>query len=119
MRLHSIEEIRPMSSAIAAGMTTAELLALPENGTERELIRGQLREKPMTYRNRFHTRAVSKVAYGLMRWLEERPEPRGEIHTGEVGCILRRDPDTVVGIDVAYFAPHRRRCSCRPCPVLI
>jgi len=85
-------------------MTTEELLALPENGMERELIRGQLREKPMTYRNRFHTRAVSKVAYGLVRWLEQRPEPRGEIHTGEVGCILRRDPDTVVGIDVAYFS---------------
>ncbi len=93
-----------MSSALAAGMTTEELLALPDNGTERELIRGQLREKPMTYRNRFHTRTVSKVAYRLMRWLEQRPEPRGEIHTGEVGCILRRDPDTVVGIDVAYFS---------------
>ena len=32
------------------------------------------------------------------------PEPRGEVHAGEVGCILRRDPDTTVGIDVAYFS---------------
>jgi Uma2 family endonuclease len=93
-----------MSTAIAAGMTTEELLALPENGIDRELIRGQLKEKPMTYRNRFHTRAVTRIAHELERWLEQRSEPRGEIHTGEVGCILRRDPDTVVGIDVAFFS---------------
>ncbi len=93
-----------MSTAIAAGMTVEELLALPEDGMDRELIRGQLKEKPMTYRNRFHTQAVTNVAYGLKRWLVQRPEPRGEIHTGEVGCILRRDPDTTVGIDVAFFS---------------
>jgi Uma2 family endonuclease len=93
-----------MSTALAAGMTTEELLALPENGMDRELIRGELKEKPMTYRNRFHTRAVSNLAYGLKRWIEQGPEPRGEVHAGEVGCILRRDPDTMVGIDVAYFS---------------
>ncbi len=37
-------------------MTTEELLALPEDGLDRELIRGQLREKPMTRRNRWHSR---------------------------------------------------------------
>ena len=37
-----------MSTAIAAGMTAEELLALPENGTDRELMRGELKEKPMT-----------------------------------------------------------------------
>ena len=93
-----------MSTALAAGMTTEELLALPENGTDRELIRGELKERPMTYRNRFHTLAVSNVAYGLKRWLEQASEPRGQVHSGEVGCILRRDPDTTVGIDVAYFS---------------
>ena len=93
-----------MSTAMAPGMTAEELLALPENGMDRELIRGELKEEPMTYRNRFHTRAVTKVAHGLELWLEQRPEPRGEVHTGEVGCILRRDPDTTVGIDVAYFS---------------
>jgi hypothetical protein len=90
-------------------MTAEELLALPDNGMDRESIRGRLREKPMTYRNRFHTRTVTNVAYQLKRWPEQSPEPRGEIHTGEVGCILRRDPDTTVGIDVAFFLPTRRR----------
>lgn len=94
-----------MSVALATTMTTKELLALPDNGMDRELIRGHLRERLMTYRNRFHTRTVAEVTHLLRRWLDQRPEPRGEIHTGEVGCILRRDPDTTVGIDVAYFAP--------------
>ena len=35
-------------------ITTAELLAMPEDGMDRWLIRGELREKPMTKRNRYH-----------------------------------------------------------------
>jgi hypothetical protein len=35
-------------------MTTAQLLALPDDGVERELIRGELRERPTTRRNRLH-----------------------------------------------------------------
>jgi Uma2 family endonuclease len=93
-----------MNVAIAAGVTVEELLALPETGTDRELIRGELKEKPTTSRNRFNARAVTRIAYGLERWLEQTSMPRGQVHSGEVGCILRRDPDTVVGIDVAYFS---------------
>jgi Uma2 family endonuclease len=93
-----------MSTVIAARMTTEELLALPENGMDRKLIRGELKEKPTTYRNRFHTRAVANVARLLGNWLDTCPDPKGEIHAGEVGCILRRDPDTTVGIDVAFFS---------------
>jgi Uma2 family endonuclease len=93
-----------MSTAIVAGMTAEELLALPANGMDRELIRGQLKERPMTYRNRFHTRAVANLSRLLGNWLTQRPELKGEVHSGEVGCILRRAPDTTVGIDVAYFS---------------
>gem|GEM_PF-2148577 len=59
-----------MSATIDAGMTVEELLALPENGMDRELICGPLRERPRSYRNRFHTRAVTRLAHGLERWLE-------------------------------------------------
>jgi Uma2 family endonuclease len=93
-----------MSTAIAAGMTAEELLGLPENGTDRELMRGELKEKPMTYRNRFHVQAVAKITHLLFQWLERQPADNGVVASGEVGCILRRDPDTVVGIDVAYFS---------------
>ncbi len=91
--------------AVAAPlMSTEELLALPENGTDRWLIRGQLRERPMTVRNRWHSRATARVAKFLDNWLDQQPEPRGSVLSGEVGCRLQRDPDTTVGVDVAYVS---------------
>lgn len=85
-------------------MTLDEFLALPEDGMDRELIRGEVRERPMTKRNRFHAASESKVSHLLRSWLDQQPEPRGEVYSGEVGCILHRNPDTTVGIDVAYFS---------------
>lgn len=86
--------------------TTEELLALPENGTERWLIRGRLREKAMTIRNRWHSRAIARLSYLLQCWLDGQPPPRGAVLAGEAGCRLRRDPDTTVGIDVVYVGPE-------------
>jgi Uma2 family endonuclease len=85
-------------------MTTEQFLALPDDGVERNLIRGQVREKLMTRRNRFHTFVVTRLARVLDEWLDSQPNPCGEVHTGEAGAILRRDPDSTVGIDVAYFS---------------
>jgi len=93
-----------MSTVAPEVLTTEQLLAMPEDGLDRELIRGQLRERPTTKRNRFHTYAVTRLARLLDQWLDTQPAPLGEIHTGEVGTILQRDPDTTVGIDVAYFS---------------
>jgi Uma2 family endonuclease len=94
-----------MSTAvIMPPVTTEELLAMPENGMERELIRGRLREKPMTRRNRRHSRTAGNVVYFLKDWLRQQPEPRGEVLAGDAGFRLRRDPDTTVGIDVAYIS---------------
>ncbi len=53
----------------AALMTTEQFLALPEDGIERNLIRGVVREKPMTRRNRFHTFVVTRIARILDQWL--------------------------------------------------
>lgn len=86
-------------------MTVEEFLALPEDETkDRMLIRGQLWEKPMTRRNRLHSKTEARIAGLLDRWLELQPEPRGEIYAGEAGVILKRDPDTSVGIDICYVA---------------
>lgn len=88
-------------------MTTDELFALPpDEAVERELIRGVLRERPMTKRNRRHSRTESKVVATLDRWLLQQPTPRGEILSGEAGFRIRRNPDTTVGIDVAYITPE-------------
>ncbi|CAN5894359.1 Uma2 family endonuclease [soil metagenome] len=93
-----------MSVAESPMMTTEELLALPDDGVDRELIRGQLREKPMTRRNRRHCRSTSRICNALEIWLDDSPEPHGEILVGEAGFRLRRDPDTTVGIDLAYIS---------------
>src|SRR5438105_15939710 len=94
-----------MATASAPLMTTEQLLAMPDDGVERWLIRGQLRESRedrMTKRDRFHSRAMARVAFLLEAWLENQPEPRGQVFCGEAGVRLRDDPDTTVGVDVVY-----------------
>lgn len=92
-------------SHTVAAMTTAELLALPrDDSVDRYLIRGQLREVPTTKRNRWHGKLEARLSQLLGDWLDRQPQPRGEVYAGEVGCILRHNPDTTVGIDVVYAA---------------
>ncbi len=85
-------------------VTTEELLAMPEDGVDRDLIRGQLREKPMTRRNRPHSGVTARIAHFLEAWRILQPKPRGEVLCGEAGFRIRHDPDTTVGIDVAYIS---------------
>ena len=58
----------------------------------------------MTRRNRRHSRATSQLSKLLGIWLDQQPLPRGEVLSGEAGFRLRHDPDTTVGIDVAYVS---------------
>jgi Uma2 family endonuclease len=85
-------------------MTTEEMLALPADGMSRWLIDGEMREKPMTVRNRRHSVIMATISRILGNWLALQPQPRGEVSCGEVGVILARDPDTTVGVDVAYIS---------------
>jgi Uma2 family endonuclease len=87
-------------------MTVEEFLALPDDGIDRDLINGIVREwgPRMTRRSRKHSRAEVRISHLLESWLERQPEPRGAVHAGEAGCILTRDPDVIVGIDVAYIS---------------
>lgn len=86
-------------------MTTEEMLALPDDGTERWLINGELREKPMTVRNRFHSDVMACVATVLKVWRDQQPDPRGKVYCGEAGVRLRRSPDVTVGVDAVYVPP--------------
>jgi len=90
---------------VANMISTDELLAMPDDGVDRDLIRGELREKPMTRRNRLHSGVTVNVAYLLEAWRRLQPKPRGEVLGGEAGFRIRRNPDTTVGIDVAYISP--------------
>lgn len=86
-------------------MTTEEMLALPDDGTERWLVNGELREKPMTVRNRFHSDILICVGTVLKNWRDQQPGPRGKVYGGEAGIRLRRNPDLTVGVDVVYVPP--------------
>ncbi len=87
-------------------ITTEELLAMPDDGMERWILRGELWERPMTKRNRFHSEVTARISQLLGNWLDSQPVPRGQVYDGEAGCILARDPDTTVGIDVVYISPE-------------
>lgn len=96
-----------MSAATAPKLMTAEeFLALPDDGVERWLIRGELREKrdtDMTRRNRSHSITEARITGLLSMWLLSQPQPHGEVVCGEAGFILRRDPATSAGVDVALI----------------
>jgi Uma2 family endonuclease len=88
-------------------MTTEELLALPEDGVERWLIWGHLREKrgeDVTLRNRWVSRSQAQIIGLLGQWLDRQPQPRGELYSGKICFCLRRQPDSTVDMDVAYVS---------------
>ena len=91
-------------ATVLTPMTTQELLEIPEDGVRRWLIDGELRESPMTVRNRFHSRTMTCVVTELEIWLRRQPAPRGQILCGEAGVRILHDPDTTVGIDVGYVS---------------
>ena len=85
-------------------MTVEEFLALPENGVHRELIQGRVREMGMTVRNRFHSRIEARIVQRLLNWLDQQPQPRGEVVCGEAGFRLKGTKESLVGIDVALVS---------------
>jgi Uma2 family endonuclease len=99
-------------ATVTAPMTTAELLALPDDGTERWLVAGELRERrsvrpprlPTVLRDRLQSRVLIRVGKFLDNWFDQLPPPSGHVLGGEAGVRLTRDPDTTVGIDVVYVS---------------
>lgn len=108
------------TSAPATLLTTEDLLAMPDDGTDRWLINGELREqhdefrqqngegekKPMTTRSFAHSAVEATMARLLGNWLATQPKPRGRVLSGEARVRLRRNPDATVGIDVACTGPN-------------
>jgi Uma2 family endonuclease len=84
-------------------MTAEELLAMPDDGIDRELIRGELREKPRTTWGGLHCIAMTHLTGLLGNWCRRQTRPRGRVYAGDMGIRLRRDPDTFVGADLTYI----------------
>jgi Uma2 family endonuclease len=83
-------------------MTAEALMAMPDDGIDRELIRGELREKRRIFATPRESCVQATVTSLLMVWLMQQPKPRGEILSGGAPFRLIREPITFVGIDVAY-----------------
>jgi Uma2 family endonuclease len=87
-------------------MTEEEFLALPDDdGVDRELIRGELRERPtMTTRGFAHSIVMTRITSRLDVWASGRPAPRGVVVSGDARIRLRADSPSFVGAEIAYFA---------------
>ena len=85
-------------------MTVEEFLALPDDGVERWLVRGELRENGMAVRNRFHGRVTVRASRFLDEWADTLPLPHGSVYAGEIGICLGRDPDLLFGVDIVYVS---------------
>jgi Uma2 family endonuclease len=92
--------------------TLDDLLAMEAKGIDCEIIRGELRirgstkdDESMTTRGYPHSRVKAKLAFLLYARLDQQPRPRGVVIVGEARVRIRRDPETIVGIDLAYIAP--------------
>jgi Uma2 family endonuclease len=92
-------------------MTAEDLLAMPDDGIERWIINGELREGGMTIRNIWHSETLVLVATALQEWLRTQPRPRGKIVGGEAGVRLSADPEITVGVDLAYLSPDLARAE--------
>ncbi len=63
-----------MSSVVSPSMMTAdEFLALPKDEVRRELIYGELREEPVTFRNRKHSNLEISIGSALRELSKTQP----------------------------------------------
>lgn len=78
-------------------------------GTRLALTDGEIVEwgANMTTRNSRHSRAMAHFSHRLICWLESRNDILGVVVCGEARCLLRENPLTVVGLDVAFFEGER------------
>jgi Uma2 family endonuclease len=92
-----------MSATLTKPMTSAELLAMPDDGYRYELVKGELiKMAPAGYEHGVRTIALTTPldthvkAHGL-----------GVVCAAETGFILRQDPDTVRAPDIAFISRER------------
>lgn len=86
-------------------MTVEEFLALPDDGVERWLIKGEVVEfGSMTTRNWKHSSIMSIVAHFLVKWRDQLAKPRGKVLSGEAGIRLPNIDRDIVGVDVGYVS---------------
>ena len=83
--------------------TAEELLRLPDDGTRRELVRGELKE--MTPAGNEHGYVALRIASRLERHVDA--NRLGRVYAAETGFKIASDPDTVRAPDAAFVSRER------------
>ena len=84
-------------------MSAEQLWRMPDDGTRRELVRGELRV--MTPAGMEHGRVAMRVGRFLATHVDE--HGLGVAVAAETGFVLARDPDTVRAPDAAFVSKER------------
>src|SRR5688500_10673531 len=84
-------------------MTAEELMVMPEDGWQYELIEGVLVRMPPD--NPEHASLEVELVWHLRSFLEV--NELGKLFAGDPGFILGRNPDTVLGPDIAFVGSNR------------
>jgi Uma2 family endonuclease len=87
----------------AIRLTAEDYLRLPKTGQPTELVQGQV--VPMNRPAPRHGEICAQVVYLLRRYLEQ--NDRGRVVCNDAGVVTARDPDTVRGVDVAFYSYAR------------
>jgi Uma2 family endonuclease len=82
-------------------MTIDEFLPLLDGKADRELIRGRLREWPRRFHTPAHGETLANLCSLLGSWEQRRARPRPSVLGFGGPYRLRRDPDTLLGVDVS------------------
>lgn len=84
-------------------VTAEELLAMPDDGLRRELVRGEIRE--MSPAGHEHGRIAMRVGSRLDQHVEA--NGLGTVYAAETGFTIASDPDTVRAPDAAFVRRER------------
>ena len=84
-------------------LTADDLLAMPDDGNRRELIRGELIEMPPAGDD--HGLVGNEVSWRMSGFVNERGLGKGRM--AETGFWIERQPDTVRAPDYAYISYER------------
>ena len=82
-------------------MRIEEFLALPEDGVDRELIAGEVRERGPSIHGMLHASCLAELAFLIGNWSHANPSSGVEVLAGQPGFIMQCEPPTVVGPDFA------------------
>lgn len=84
-------------------LTAGDLLAMPDDGMRRELVRGELIEMPPAGDN--HGFVGSELSWRISAFVNQRGLGKGRM--AETGFWIQRQPDTVRAPDYAYISYQR------------